>query len=103
MFFRNQIHFLIKVLKEIVTSGGGTPDAKEAFQEIKGEVLSVPLPTCTGRTTKIEYFAFMCCGWAYRALVKVYYGVMSDTARMKRNERVTRQVITQDYGTTLEK
>ena len=98
----NQIGARLGVLKAMITSGGGTEQNRNTFQKIRKEILSMPLPDEARKTIKIEYFVLQLGVVPYRTLAKLYYAIINDNLRMKRNEWVTRQPIAEGCGVTQE-
>ncbi|MDO4982686.1 MAG: glycosyltransferase family 2 protein [Eubacteriales bacterium] len=56
----------------------------------KAEVLRSGVSKTSGLTARTEFLALQIGDWAFDALVKAYYGLVSEKMRFKRNERNTK-------------
>jgi len=57
------------------------------FEKVRREVLSVPRSSIRGKTLRVEYDALKLGDWAFSLLVKLYYALVTEKARFRKNER----------------
>lgn len=83
----NRIISRMSMLKSIIMTGGSTREAKCAFEEIKSEALSMRLSHKAGLSSLIEYYALKMGDPFFKILVMMYYKLVSEERRNKKNER----------------
>ena len=91
MSLDNKVAARLNELKLIIMSGNHSNDAKEAYREIKEQILQIGISPQAGKTMRIEYRILRLGDPYYKALVHAYYGLMSEQRRDQRNEKVSRQ------------
>lgn len=87
----NRIRARLDVLKAIVRAGDNTPQNKAAYEDIKRETLSLQLPGHVSRELRVEFTALSAGDFFFKSLVKLYYALVKDKHRFKRNEKLIRQ------------
>lgn len=87
----NRIRARLDVLKSIVRSEDKKSKKNEIYGEIKRETLSLQLPDVASRQLKVEITALSAGDLFFKVLVKLYYALVNDKFRFKRNERLIKQ------------
>lgn len=87
----NRIRARLDVLKAIVRTDRKSSKHKAAYDEIKKETLSLQLPGIASRQLRIEYITLFAGDLCFKALVKLYYALVNDKLRFKRNEKLIKQ------------
>lgn len=87
----NRIRARLDVLKAIVRTKSTLSHNKVAYDEIKREALSLQLPGSASRQLRLEFSTLLAGDFFFKALVKLYYSLVNDKYRFKRNERLIKQ------------
>ncbi len=87
----NQLTVRLNSLRAIAKTSDVYRENKGDFQQIKAETLSMQVPACAPRTTKLEYAALQAGNISFILLIRAYNRIMTGKMRDKRNERLSVQ------------